>query len=755
MNISSPGQDAQRETKETDPATPSRALPAPGAFSSPYVSFRLVPMQARTWSGASSADAHQYCDARCRERDRPSHNQFCRADLHLSYADIIDHAGEEGSADIEADAGHDWFWSNHAATDVLQLEKNEGKYYNGDLHLLLAGDAALRHLIYSVVKMPETASPTLCFCINERSYTQVARTLYALHLLFDQSHDAVHNAETLIHLWYSSRIPLRLHDRVNSVVMKSVLYDIERYCAHEDKEDTAERHNRYRFTWRAENVLIQSDLKRDQWRAIKDLLDLKPMHRDFNTLLFRQRDDKLHAESPVRFIARMTHSRAMGRLRWRADGILLPFGHPRDDFTVLNPLFFRSSQGDSPTTCDVYPPGASREPLAEWPMELLDYPDPLTQNDVYGKMFYWLRDLLVAFQSRVKGLSMTVRLSCGSLDQVPDWPKPLGSPQGEQMFDRIEVGRLWDDEALATLASCRRLLRHRDENPFAALLTRTRKSVSHALGTVLADLEGEKRDMLRPTNTVLDEHAPPVPAEGEVLFGDLLRRHLGLLMWRNWDKFSSRYLQQSDIFGFDGLIDDDEPVRSVVTDGFVGIKVRQKHRITKRWPNRLVHSRKESPTLRDFNRWLGWAELAPERWLEWTRVDDLCRSGQDELVALIRSTELRNRIKVAAAAVAADDDGPSAQADGIAALEEGLQNMAVSGLEMIESESDTIGTKTPSESGNGDEEDGPTETEDDEERANESSNGEGAEDWKMTNKKKKKKQKKKRNKNKKKQQKKR
>lgn len=84
-----------------------------------------------------------------------------------------------------------------------------------------------------------------------------------------------------------------------------------------------------------------------------------------------------------------------------------------------------------------FPQGSIEEPLSEWPMEFLDHSveDFVAVKDVYGKMFYYLRDLLVRFQVCCRRLNLEIELCClspgklvGRLDVKP-----------EDRYDRIEV----------------------------------------------------------------------------------------------------------------------------------------------------------------------------------------------------------------------------------------------------------------------------------------------------------------------------
>ena len=103
-------------------------------------------------------------------------------------------------------------------------------------------------------------------------------------------------------------------------------------------------------------------------------------------------------------------------------------------------IFFNKFQGQTS-----YSRGATYEPIGEWPMELLDYNHPLAHegcvlppNDVYGKMFYYLRDLCVIFQYRLRKLkSLCFSLNGGGL---LDYAKYTYDTSGcYPVYDLIEV----------------------------------------------------------------------------------------------------------------------------------------------------------------------------------------------------------------------------------------------------------------------------------------------------------------------------
>lgn len=100
-----------------------------------------------------------------------------------------------------------------------------------------------------------------------------------------------------------------------------------------------------------------------------------------------------------------------------------------------------------------------------------------------------------------------------------------------------------------------KMLRHQDENPFATLLTMTRTSVvcpsTYGIPESLqSELTLEKRNVYMKIGAALDEYAPPMHVHGEKKTKDVVRRKLGLLMWRNWDRFSARWVKETASFLF-------------------------------------------------------------------------------------------------------------------------------------------------------------------------------------------------------------
>jgi hypothetical protein len=85
-----------------------------------------------------------------------------------------------------------------------------------------------------------------------------------------------------------------------------------------------------------------------------------------------------------------------------------------------------------------------------------------------------------------------------------------------------------------------RLLRHQDENPFATVMAVTRDGVRHGIEAMEKDLAEEDKLVYRPAGTELDSLAPCVSEDDKDSEEKSLRRMIGLVLWRNWDKFFDR-----------------------------------------------------------------------------------------------------------------------------------------------------------------------------------------------------------------------
>ncbi|KAG6022118.1 hypothetical protein E4U19_005262 [Claviceps sp. Clav32 group G5] len=547
----------------------------------------------------------QYCSSECRDAHWSKHQEDCESafDDKITLADVV--GSGVGKTEKPKSA-----WGSYAATDVIRLSKQtEGPAFDGQLNILLSGVFPLRHMIYSVINLPRTSNPRLKFTLNATSFFDFRRTFHGVALLcLSRNDDMVKNAEALIHLWYSSRLTDEIDDHV-----KSRLADITRQ--RRSGQGSFLRKTDFLsdcvvMEWKLPNVQLSLALQEEQKLTFDQTVNSSSDLTRLEEFCFKKDDRQRDVKSFFTTAARMPRSRALGLLQWRVDGLLLPFDHPKSEFYIPNSAFFGE---------DVqFPQGSIEEPLSEWPMEFLDHSveDFVAMNDVYGKMFYYLRDLLVRFQISCRRVNLEIELCCVSpgklvchLDVKP-----------EDRYDRIE-----DEDPDICLLLAATFLNDAWTNPCATLLTMTRESVrlDGAIGNQPS--LGEVWELFKPTSTALDEYTVTVPKDAPLSPAqfpqakEVARRLVGVQI----------HLQDRTLFGFHLLAHDDVECKCTLLNvGFLGLEYMRKNKITKRWPNRLISSRSDKPGLEKFDKYVGWVDNKPQRWLEWQLEE---RSDEEEL----------------------------------------------------------------------------------------------------------------------------
>ncbi|KAF4980304.1 hypothetical protein FZEAL_3675 [Fusarium zealandicum] len=571
-----------------------------------------------------------YCSAECQQADWLVHSIDCvdrkAPSEELMMVDETDRGFQEPL-----------HWAKYAAVDVLNLEKNEGADFSGNLQILFAGGSGLRHLLTTVTNIPTTANPTLCITLNQGSVREATLTLLSLMLLTDKSNDPAQNAEAVVHLWYSTVYPLPYLRLIHHFAVRPLLEASKDLDRQQSENRLPMNNDSFPVVISRGNATIVVELSMQQWFSFIDWAK-QAMQYDEGTsaeAYFARIQDRKYGESSTLVLPRMGPARANGYIRWRAEGRLLPFGHPRHEFVAFNSLFINDK-------CP-FPRGCTEEPLTEWSMSLLHQECGPARNDAYGKMFYYVRSLCYDFHQRIHSLNLEFTVMSKHMSKLP---LHFTQRKGKR-FDRIEAGPTLDCYPLLVVTTLGFLLQHADINPNATLLTVTRESVDHKfeLESVQKDLAKENELMYESSGTKLDDLAPPIAREDNHDSRPAVRRKLGLLMWRSWDKFSEHYLNAPHYFvKLSKHVNRGDANQGITATAFAGLEFKQKNTITRRWPNRLVHGPTDAPSLLEFDRWVSWGYHRPERWLEWKKVADV---RLDELVMwhelALKEVEASNR----------------------------------------------------------------------------------------------------------------
>lgn len=197
----------------------------------------------------------------------------------------------------------------------------------------------LRHLIYSVVAMPETASPSLDVTISEMEPPHLYRTFLSLLILCksaDINKDPYEVADLVTHVWYSYKWPRHLVDFFEKYLAAEfqVLADgINRFIS-------LGTHDRwFRYSWSSDTLALDAGFRWSNWSAIRsyvmEFIHQEPIHRDIHIL--RENDVGAYGEPLDRAFARMSPSRVAGLVKWRQTGLMLAYGDSTLPHAYFNP----------------------------------------------------------------------------------------------------------------------------------------------------------------------------------------------------------------------------------------------------------------------------------------------------------------------------------------------------------------------------------------------------------------------------------
>jgi hypothetical protein len=203
----------------------------------------------------------------------------------------------------------------------------------------------LRNVVKTITNLPGDFAHGVQIDINDRECEVVARNAILLLFAFtslEEERPIAGIAEGLIHIWYSAFLAPGLASALQSRVAPL----ISTVCSSIGNEKVGTLHRR---TWRfGSGSTLSLNLRRKEWLRLEQTLQV-PEGLGFEeakkvraaTVMAPERLDYRHRW----YYKDATPSMRLAKRRFRQDGLLLPFGHPRFEFTSPNPYAIL------PTTC--------------------------------------------------------------------------------------------------------------------------------------------------------------------------------------------------------------------------------------------------------------------------------------------------------------------------------------------------------------------------------------------------------------------
>ncbi|KND87546.1 hypothetical protein TOPH_07817 [Tolypocladium ophioglossoides CBS 100239] len=437
----------------------------------------------------------EYCGTACQKAHWPEHKARCKSDMtKRNWSPAWDREGrdppwETGTAATNWQnvfGGSKYLWGNTPAMDVLRLDQNEGLEYRGDLSLLFAGRSPstylpsgdMRHVVKTISDLPHNAHQRINVVLNDKEFDVVARNALLLLLAFHvqrlvsgTGHDYVSDAvEAMIHIWYSAFIP----SRILSHLQTNIKPLIDGVC---DQVATQEPTKLQGKTWEfSSGRSLRLVLKQEHWLQLREYMDVPASLRAEEARLIRTAVTLAPERVDYRdrwYFKDASPFMRIAKQRFREDGLLLPFGHPRLGFDVPNPLLMVVSR--TLFRWKSWPMDDKADPINGWAISAIQQSPSPASSDWYGKLFAYLNVLLKRFIERLGKFQISFTLHNVDVRELPQYLNVDRHSRIETVTEQVnQVSNICDRGYIGirnTLSLLGPYLQQPQQNPQATLIT--------------------------------------------------------------------------------------------------------------------------------------------------------------------------------------------------------------------------------------------------------------------------------------------
>ncbi|RMZ87204.1 hypothetical protein DV736_g5572, partial [Chaetothyriales sp. CBS 134916] len=467
------------------------------------------------------------------------------------------------------------------ALDVLALDRNEGCCYNHDLHVLFAASGDIRNVLKTVACLPDEYQQSVSLILNDRDFDIVARNLIMLLAALKIDKDSDEDIETIIHVWYSAKLQSSHLNQLQS----SIRPLFQEVCAKIQNKPNGTLLGK---TWTFGSRSLRVTLSKEKWMLLPSFLKVPDGLSCSKADKIRRAITLAHERKDYQdrniFLQKPPHR--VCKLRFREDGILLLFAQPRQAFDTPNPTFYQNHE-DWPMT-------DSADPFDGWDIRyVLQTSYGSAANDMYGKLFNHLRDLLSSFVKQATSRNLAFELLN---EDVNDLARQLGNRQ----FARIEVSNVSDSGYLGigrTLCILSPFLQKSTENAHATMITLFMNAVPEMVHIRPANRAEAKSLVLK-----VAEYLPATRPPRSEYDPAVIQRVAAHNLVRDNDKYFKEYMKDKH-FAEIGC--------------HLGLTMKQPHTIVEEWPMRLKLLPKQVGAKEELETLLTSTHIGAERYVEW------------------------------------------------------------------------------------------------------------------------------------------
>jgi hypothetical protein len=281
----------------------------------------------------------------------------------------------------------------------------------------------LRNVVKTIKDLPSEYNHPIHFTINDKNFDIAVRNILLLLIVLIVE-DQEYAVDCMLHIWYSAFV------RYEHMLMLWEFQElVEKMCQKIGPYDDFEYISK---TWHFGERSLRVALTKENWHKLR-LMFYKPRLTFEHAKLARNwkkfvandmRDDR------EMILATQNPSHRVCMHKYEIDGVVLPFSHDRSKFCFPNPTFFRDPRS---LIYHIWKHEDTADPLDGWErLEVLSINCGPASQDLYGKLYYYLKDMFRGFREQV--LSRKVSFEVLNMN-----PQKLRLELELATYDRVEV----------------------------------------------------------------------------------------------------------------------------------------------------------------------------------------------------------------------------------------------------------------------------------------------------------------------------
>ncbi|KAI0435019.1 hypothetical protein F5Y09DRAFT_353924 [Xylaria sp. FL1042] len=489
-------------------------------------------------------------------------------------------------------------FGSYPAIDVLRLDANEGIKRRDPIDVLFVEPADLRNVVKTIVDLPDDVSAPINIFITDGNTAKTARNLILL-LMALLSEDPDATAECAVSFWYGPFIPKWCLPAIRELI--GPLIDD---CGPIDQEENEESETRITRDWSFGSASLE--VKQGECANLD------------------------HYERTI--MSFPPEWQAVKR-RYMPSTQVTPFENHHN--TANQPLSYNPSLFYG----DFWPLKRDADPLRGWDLAAINENSDTggADNDIYGKMFYYVRDLFKRFILKLRAANVTFHvLPYNGFDLTQET---------KLEFDRIETAALADEDSVGVrtvVDTLSPLLKCPSVNPHATMITLhpgVFDKIQNAFPCPECDPNRARRvkeavELTKQEKSLLDAYLPLQDADPVNWIFTTVGWQRRDAKWLFRDPTAAWELYKS-IYDFEDVADS------------ARVTMRYWHNVVDEWILRLKHADnldehgRPKPEARwDFNAVFATNQTAGYRYVEWCKLT----AGEEEILEeKLESAERDNR----------------------------------------------------------------------------------------------------------------